>query len=96
MDQSSSAPATLASVAFHAFVILGALGVVSTAFQGITRWTTYAALLLWLAGALTFVYPHVGTDPRYARWSWGTPRRSALPWFLMGVLLLICLVRVRF
>ena len=36
------------------------------------------------------------TDPRYARWSWGTPRRSALPWFLMGVLLLICLLRVRF
>ena len=89
-------PATLASAAFHTFVILGELGVVYTAFRGINPWTISTAFLLWLAGLLTFVYPHVWTHPRYARWMWGCPRRSALPWLAMFALLVICVVHAVF
>ncbi len=81
--------AKIASVAYHVFVLLGQFGVIWTVLVNVSQWTEYAALLLFLAGLLTLVYPHVGTDPRYARWVWGKPRRSLVPWLALLVLLLV-------
>ena len=83
-------------MAFHSFVILGELGVGYTALRGLTVWTTNAAFLLLLAGLLTLVYPDVGTHPRYARWVWGQPRRSALPWLVLFILLVVSLLHAAF
>lgn len=92
MDRTSHLTVTLASLVFHAFVIVGQLGILDTAFRGITDFTIVAAFLLLLAGLMTLVYPHVGTHPRLAIWTWGQPRRSGLPWLAMLALLVICVV----
>ncbi len=80
----------IASVTYHVFALLGECGVVLTAVTKVSQWTGYAAFLLFLAGLLTLVYPHVGTDPRYSRWVWGRPRRSLVPW--LGLLILLVIV----
>ena len=94
MDRTSPMTVSLASVVFHAFMIMGHLGILATAFRGITQSTVAAAFLLLLAGLITLVYPHVGTHPRFVLWTWGQPRRSGLPWLAMLALLAICVVYV--
>jgi hypothetical protein len=79
----------VASAVFHLLLIAGELGTLYTAFRGINPATEIAALFLLLAGLLTLIYPHVGTDRRIARWVWGTPQRSFLPWYSMGCLLMV-------
>src|SRR4051812_13611036 len=79
----------VASTVFHLLLVTGGLGTIYTAFRGISPATDIATLFLLLAGLLTLVYPHVGTDLRYARWVWGNPQRSSLPWYSMGLLLLV-------
>jgi hypothetical protein len=96
MHSVSRVSPTLASVAFHTFLILGELGTVYTAFRGINSWTIFTGFLLWLAGLLTLVYPHVGTHLRYTRWVWGQQRRSAMPWLAMVSLFVVTLVRSSF
>ena len=92
MERTSHVTDTVASIVFHTFVILGQLGTVYTAVRGITRSTIAAAFLLFLAGLMTLVYPHVGTNTRFVVCVWGKSRRSGMPWLAMLALLIITAV----
>jgi hypothetical protein len=83
----------VASVVYHIFIVCGEVGVLLTILTGISTWTVFAAFLLWLAGFLTLVYPHVGTHPRFAAWVWGRRHRSLMPWVVMFWLLLACFLQ---
>lgn len=92
LDRHNLSTTTVPSVAYHALVILGEIGMVRTAFDGFNPWTSLAAAFFLLAGLLTLVYPHVGMHPRYARWIWGRPPRSLVPWRNLFLLLLVCVL----